>query len=142
MGRAQRKKGRLPPSFYLAERAQLAAQGKTPPKAADNTKKGLASISKKCERYCMFHQSLRLPSLTISTPRFCSELGYNPETFLTDAQLPDFKTFWKWTMDRYNRIGVGSSLKNYWRVLRMYALDKADRDFDPRERRDICNVRC
>jgi len=45
-------------------------------------------------------------------------------------------------MDRYNRIGVALSLKNYWRVLRMYALDKADRDFDPRERRDIRNVRC
>lgn len=142
MGRAQRKKGRLPPSFYLEQRAQLAAQGKTPPKAADNTKKGLASILKKWEGYFIFHRSLRLPLLTISPPRFCGELGYNPETFLTDAQVPDFKTFWKWMMDRYNRIGVGSSLKNYWRVLRMHALDKADRDFNPCERRDIRNVRC
>ncbi|KAA6415050.1 MAG: hypothetical protein FRX48_01801 [Lasallia pustulata] len=120
MGRAQRPKGRKPPSFYLEQRAQLAAQGKKPPKLADNTKKGLASILKKWGR-------------------FCSEFGYNPETFLTDAQVPDFKLFWKWTMDRYNRIGVDSSLKNYWRVLRMHALDKADRDFDPRERRDIRN---
>jgi len=45
-------------------------------------------------------------------------------------------------MDRYNRINVASSLRNYWRVLRMHALDIADRDFDPRERRDIRNVRC
>jgi len=69
-----------------------------------------------------------------SLPRFYCELGYNPGTFLEDAQVPDFKIFWKWTMDRYNRIGVASSLKNYWRVLRMHALDNADRDFDPRER--------
>ncbi|SLM37820.1 hypothetical protein LPUS_07790 [Lasallia pustulata] len=103
MGRAQRPKGRKPPSFYLEQRAQLAAQGKTPPKLADNTKKGLASILKKWGR-------------------FCSEFGYNPETFLTDAQ---------------NRRGF--NLKNYWRVLRMHALDKADRDFDARERRDIRN---
>ncbi|KAA6411993.1 MAG: hypothetical protein FRX48_04143 [Lasallia pustulata] len=89
MGRAQRPKGRKPPSFYLEQRAQLAAQGKTPPKLADNTKKGLASILKKWGR-------------------FCSEFGYNPETFLTDAQVPDFKILWKWTMDRYNRIGVDS----------------------------------
>ncbi|KAG8531634.1 uncharacterized protein KY384_003265 [Bacidia gigantensis] len=120
MGRAQRKKGRLPPRFYLEQRAQLAAQGKTRPKAADNTKKGLASILKKWER-------------------FCGELGHHPSTFRKDAQVPDLKIFWKWTMDRYNRIGVASSLKNYWRVLRMHALDKADRDFDPHERRDIHN---
>ncbi len=140
MGRAQRKKGRLPPSFYLEQRAQLAAQGKTPPKAADNTKKGLASVLKKWKRYFIIRRGLPLSSLIISPPRFCGELDYNPETFLTDAQVPDFKVFWKWTMDRYNRIGVASSLNNYWRVLRMHALDKSDRDFDPRERRDIRNV--
>ncbi|SLM34469.1 Protein of unknown function DUF3435 [Lasallia pustulata] len=95
-------------------------KGRPPPKLADNTKKGLASILKKWGR-------------------FCSEFGYNPETFLTDAQVPDIKIFWKWTMDRYNRIGVDSSLKNYWRLLRMHDLDKADRDLDPRERRDIRN---
>ncbi len=44
-------------------------------------------------------------------------------------------------MDNYNRIGVASSLRNYWRVLRMHILDKANRDFDPRDRRDIRNVR-
>jgi hypothetical protein len=33
MGRAQRKKARLPPSFYLAQRARLAAEGKTKRKA-------------------------------------------------------------------------------------------------------------
>lgn len=44
-------------------------------------------------------------------------------------------------MDNYNRIGVASSLRNYWRVLRMHILDKANQDFDPRDRRDIRNVR-
>ena len=85
MGRVQRKKGRLPPSFYLEQRAQLAAQGKTPLKAADNTKKGLLSVLKKWKKYFVFHRSLRLPLLTISPPRFCGELGYNPKTFLIDA---------------------------------------------------------
>ena len=66
MGRAQRKKGRLPPSFYLEQRAQLAAQGKTPPKAADNTKKGLASILKKWEGYFIFHRSICTLYLTDS----------------------------------------------------------------------------
>jgi len=50
MGRAQRKKGRLPPSFYIEQRAQLAAQGKTQPKVDDNTTKGLVSVLKKWER--------------------------------------------------------------------------------------------
>ena len=31
-------------------------------------------------------------------------------------------------MDRYKKIDAGSSVKNYWRVLRMYILDKADRE--------------
>jgi len=50
MGRAQRKKARLPPSFYLEQRARLVAEGKTKRKASDNTTKGLASILKKWER--------------------------------------------------------------------------------------------
>ena len=49
--------------------------------------------------------------------------------------------FWKWTLDKYRRIDAASSFKNYWRVLRIYIPDKADRDFDPFERRDIRNVR-
>ena len=56
--------------------------------------------------------------------------------------MPDFKVFWKWTLDRYKRVDAASSLNNYWRVLKMHLLDKADRDFDQRERRDIRNVRC
>ena len=106
MGRAQRPKGRKPASFYLEQRAQLVAQGKTPPKLADNTKKALESILKKWRRYFIIRRSPPLPSLTISPPSFCSEFGYDPEAFLKDAQVEDFKMFWKWTMDRYNRIGV------------------------------------
>jgi len=93
MGRTQRKKGRLPPNFYLDQRTQLAAQGKTSPKAANNTKKGLASMLKKWKKYFVFHRSLPLSSLTISPPRFCDELDYNLETFLTNAQVPNFKIF-------------------------------------------------
>ena len=50
MGQARRKKARLPPSFYLAQRARLAAEGKTKGKAADNTTKSLASVLKKWKR--------------------------------------------------------------------------------------------
>jgi len=50
MGPARRKTGRKPPSFYVQQREELAAQGKTPPKAADNTKKSLKSVLKKWDR--------------------------------------------------------------------------------------------
>ncbi|KAL2048924.1 hypothetical protein ABVK25_010777 [Lepraria finkii] len=120
MVRRQRKTGRLPPSYYIQQRQELAVQGRTRPKVADNTKKGLALVLRKWSR-------------------FCDELRREPETFLQEAQVPDFKIFWKWTLDRYKRIKTASSLKNYWRVLRMHILNKADRDFDPRERKDIHN---
>lgn len=56
--------------------------------------------------------------------------------------MPDFKVFWKWTLDRYKRVDAASNLNNYWRVLEMYLLDKADRDFDQQERRDLRNIGC
>lgn len=77
-----------------------------------------------------------------SSIRHCCELGHEPHNFLTEAEVPDFKIFWKWTLDRYKNITAESSFKNYWRVLRMHIFDKVDRDFDPHERRDIRNVRC
>ena len=77
-----------------------------------------------------------------SSIRHCCELGYEPHYFLKEAQVPDLKIFRKWTLDRYKRIDAASSLRNYWRVLKMHILDKADRDFYPSERRDIRNVRC
>jgi len=80
-------------------------------------------------------------NLCDSSPRHCCELGHDPTHFLKEAQVPDFKVFWKWTLDYYNRIDAASSFKNYWRVLRMHILDKPDRDFDLLERRDIRNVR-
>jgi hypothetical protein len=49
MGRPQRKRGRLPPSFYIQQRAEVAAQGKTRKPAADNTEKSLATVLKKWE---------------------------------------------------------------------------------------------
>lgn len=45
-------------------------------------------------------------------------------------------------MNHYNRNSVTSSLKNYWQILRMHALNKADWDFNSCKRRDIKNVRC
>ena len=87
-------------------------------------------------------RSATIADIHTSFTRHCCELGHQPHHFLKEAQVPDFKVFWKWTLDRYKRVDAASSFKNYWRVLRMYILDKADRDFDPFERRDIRNVRC
>ena len=56
--------------------------------------------------------------------------------------MSNFKIFWKWTLNRYKRVDATSSLNNYWRVLKMHLLDKTNRDFDQRERRNIKNVRC
>ncbi|KAL9577130.1 MAG: hypothetical protein Q9203_007573, partial [Teloschistes exilis] len=64
---------------------------------------------------------------------------HDPIILLKHAQTADIKTFWKWAVDSYNRITVAASLRVYWRVLRMHALDKADRVFDEREKRDIHN---
>jgi len=50
MGQARRKPRILPPSFYKQQREELAAQGKTPPKAADNRKKSLKSVLQKLDR--------------------------------------------------------------------------------------------
>lgn len=44
-------------------------------------------------------------------------------------------------MNRYNKISVTSSLRNYWRILRMHVFDIANQDFELRERRNIRNVR-
>ncbi len=73
--------------------------------------------------------------------RHCCELGKNPEAFLKEAEMPDFKVFLLWVMNNHKRIGAASSLKNYWRVLRMHILDKTGRVFNESDRRDIRNVR-
>ncbi len=44
-------------------------------------------------------------------------------------------------MNNYKRIEAVSSLKNYWRILRMHILDKTDRVFSESDKRDIRNVR-
>jgi len=142
MGRAQRKKIKLPPSFYIQQSARLAAEGKTKRKDFDNTTKCSRIGIEKVGVVIRSPSNFAILSLTKPPFRFCDELGYNPRTSLQNAQVPDFKMFWKWTVDHYNKINVASSLRTYWRVPRMHALDVADRDFDPRERRDIRNVRC
>jgi len=72
-------------------------------------------------------RSATIADIHNSPTRHCCELGYEPHDFLKEAQVPDLKIFWKWTLDRYKRIDAASSLRNYWRVLRMHILDKADR---------------
>ena len=54
-------------------------------------------------------------------------MGKDPEVFLKDADMPDIKTYWEWVVDRYPKIRAGSSLKNYWRTLRMHMFDKINR---------------
>ena len=81
-------------------------------------------------------------AVTDSPSRYCSECSYDSETFFKDAQVLDFKVFWKWTLNHYNRIKMAFSLKNYWWVLCMHILNKADQDFNQSERRDIYNVSC
>jgi len=45
-----RKTDKLLPSYYLQQRQELAVQGQTRPKVADNTKKSLISILRKWKR--------------------------------------------------------------------------------------------
>jgi len=73
--------------------------------------------------------------------RHCYELGKRPDTFLKEAESPNLKVFLLWVMNNYKRIGAASSLKNYWRVLRMHILDKTGRVFSESDKRDIRNVR-
>jgi hypothetical protein len=73
--------------------------------------------------------------------RHCYELGKRPDIFLKEAESPDLKVFLLWVMNNYKRIGAASSLKNYWRVLRMHILDKTGRVFSESDKRDIRNVR-
>ena len=44
-------------------------------------------------------------------------------------------------VDRHDKIKAGSSLKNYWRVLRMHMLDRFGRRFTEEESGDIRDVR-
>ena len=81
-------------------------------------------------------------AVTDPSSRYCSECSYDFKTFFKDAQVPDFKVFWRWMLNHYNRIKTVFSLKNYWWVLHMHILDKADWDFNQSERRDIHNVSC
>jgi hypothetical protein len=78
-------------------------------------KEGPSIDIKEVRKVFCFHWRLWLSSLTILSPRFCGKLSYNSEIFLTDTQVSDFKVFWKWMINHYNRISMGLSLKNYWR---------------------------
>ncbi len=73
--------------------------------------------------------------------RHCHELKKRPNTFLKKAESPNLKVFLLWVINNYKRIRAASSLKNYWRVLRMHILDKTDRVFSESDKRNIRNVR-
>ncbi len=73
--------------------------------------------------------------------RHCYELEKRSNIFLKEAELSNLKVFLLWIMNNYKRIETASSLKNYWRVLRMHILDKTGRVFSESDKRDIRNVR-
>ena len=64
----------------------------------------------------------------------------NPKALLMDEKTEDFKTFLRWTLNRYPRVGTGSSLGNYWRVLKMHFLELKGRYMDENVARDVINV--
>ncbi|KAL8997376.1 MAG: hypothetical protein Q9188_006340 [Gyalolechia gomerana] len=119
---APRKIAKRPPSYYKNLRQELAAKGRTAPKHADNTKKSKASLLKKWSR-------------------FCSDIDEPPKSFLQTALAEDFKTFLRWTLDRYPRVRASESLNNYWRVLNMHILDQTGRELDDGIRRDVTNYK-
>ena len=138
MRQSQRKKSKLFLNHYLEQRAQLAALDITRSKIVDNTKKASTWLSREMSRLLSKSVIVFIYDMIF---RFCDELDYSSKIFLKNAQISDFKIFWKWTMNRYNRINVISSLRVFWRILRMYAFVIVDRDFDFSEKRDIRNVR-
>ena len=72
-----------------------------------------------------------------------AEIGQDLDKLVKNATAPDFKTFFDWVMDMYPRIGAGSSVKQYWRALRMFMEKKKERvitESDP-DNKDILNVR-
>ncbi len=82
--------------------------------------------------------------MTVNTnedSRHCYELEKRSDIFLKEAESSNLKVFLLWVMNNYKRIETVSSLKNYWRVLRMHILDKTDRVFSASDKRDIRNVR-
>lgn len=67
-------------------------------------------------------------------------MGKDLDTFLKEADMPDIKTYWEWVVDRYSKIKAVSSLKNYWRTLRMHMFDKIGRAIPDDDNQDIRNV--
>ena len=65
----------------------------------------------------------------------------DPLDHLRTADTADFKTFWKWAMDRSKGIHAASTLTGYWRILNMHMRNTVDRDLEENKRRDIYNIR-
>ncbi len=63
-----------------------------------------------------------------------------PDDFLKTATSPDYKTFLKWILDNY-RVKYGSSLSTYWRILKMWYLDRTGQFLEGISR-DVTNVSC
>ena len=64
----------------------------------------------------------------------------DPNEFIRTAEVTDFKLFWYWVMNTYNRIVAAGSIDNYSRVMRMHLVDSYGRTFDKVDRRDLRNV--
>ncbi|KAI9762363.1 MAG: hypothetical protein M4579_000513 [Chaenotheca gracillima] len=111
-----------PPSYYRKLRQDLAVQGRTPAQHSDATKKSERSLWRKWER-------------------FCHELSETPEAFLIDATAADYKTFLKWTLDRYRGIKASSTFDLYWRVLKMHYLERTGHLLNESVCRDVTNYK-
>lgn len=54
-----------------------------------------------------------------------------------DEKAEDFETVLRWTFDRYPRVGTGSSLGSYWRLLKKHFLELKGRYMDENVARDV-----
>lgn len=68
------------------------------------------------------------------------EIGQDVDVFLESASVADIKTYFEWVLHRHGKITTRSSMKNYWRVLKMYMLDKHGRRFSDEDYADVRDV--
>ena len=72
--------------------------------------------------------------------RYCKKQRVDFRVFLKEADVPDFKIFWEWALDKYPGLRAASTLQNYWRVLRMYMREEVGRQLSELEQSDVRNV--
>ena len=72
---------------------------------------------------------------------FCLVMNQDAKTLLQTATADVLKTFLVWTLDQHRGVKAASSLNNYWRVLKMIALDETGHRMEESIVRDVNNVR-